>query len=203
MQDLQLERLAISDLVFDPQNARKHDEQNLAAIAGSLNKFGQRKPIVVTKDNVIVAGNGTATAALQLGWKDIAVVRVPKSWTKAEIKAFALADNRTAELAEWEPEILAAQLVELEASGIEVAEFGFANEHGGVEDFAEALDGLLTEKGEIEQITFTLHSWQAAKVREAIAVSKTLGEFGETGNPNSNGNALARIVELWLGNHDG
>jgi site-specific DNA-methyltransferase (adenine-specific) len=50
---------------------------------------------------------------------------VPGDWTAAQTKAFALADNRTAELAAWTPEVLAAQLVELEASGFKIEEFGF------------------------------------------------------------------------------
>jgi DNA modification methylase len=122
---MKLETVAIASLISDPNNARKHDAKNLEAIAGSLKKFGQRKPIVVGQDNVVVAGNGTIEAAKTLGWTDIEVVRVPKEWSADEIKAFALADNRTAELAVWNQEVLTAQLRELEFAGFEVAEFGF------------------------------------------------------------------------------
>lgn len=122
---MKLETVAIADLISDPNNARKHDERNLDAIVGSLKKFGQRKPIVVSTDNVIVAGNGTVESAKRLGWEKIEVVRVPNDWTADDIKAFALADNRTAELATWNQEVLTAQLRELEFAGVEVAEFGF------------------------------------------------------------------------------
>ena len=122
---MQIETLDITDLTPDPKNARQHDAKNLKAIEGSLSQFGQRKPIVITEDNVIVAGNGTVTAAKNLGWETIEAVRVPADWSSDEVKAFALADNRTAELATWSPEVLAAQLVELEAAGFEIAEFGF------------------------------------------------------------------------------
>jgi DNA modification methylase len=60
-----------------------------------------------------------------LGWTKIECVQVPGDWTAEQTKAFALADNRTAELAAWSPEVLAAQLVELEAAGFEIEEFGF------------------------------------------------------------------------------
>jgi hypothetical protein len=60
-----------------------------------------------------------------LGWLDIEVVRVPSDWTDAQVKAFAIADNRTAELANWNQEVLTSQLLELEAEGWELAEFGF------------------------------------------------------------------------------
>jgi DNA modification methylase len=122
---MKIETLQIKDLTPDPNNARQHDEKNLKAIQGSLNQFGQRKPIVITEAGVIVAGNGTVEAAKRLGWLEIQAVRVPGDWTPEQTKAFALADNRTAELAAWSPEVLASQLVELEAAGFEIEEFGF------------------------------------------------------------------------------
>ena len=122
---MKIETLQIKDLTPDPQNARQHDEKNLKAIQGSLKEFGQRKPIVITEDGVIVAGNGTVEAAKRLGWLKIDAVRVPDDWTPEQTKAFALADNRTAELAAWSPEVLAAQLLELEEAGFQIEEFGF------------------------------------------------------------------------------
>ena len=122
---MKIETLQIKELTPDPTNARQHDEKNLKAIQGSLNQFGQRKPIVITEAGVIVAGNGTVEAAKRLGWLEIQAVRVPGDWTPEQTKAFALADNRTAELAAWSPEVLASQLVELEAAGFEIEEFGF------------------------------------------------------------------------------
>jgi ParB-like chromosome segregation protein Spo0J len=56
---MKLETRKLSDLTTDPENARKHDKRNLDAIAASLEKFGQRKPIVVMPTGVILAGNGT------------------------------------------------------------------------------------------------------------------------------------------------
>jgi DNA modification methylase len=122
---LKLETVKIESLTFDPTNARKHDSKNLDSIKGSLNLFGQRKPIVVTSGNVIVAGNGTVEAAKALGWSEIMIVRTPIDWTPEQIKAYALADNRTAELAEWDAKILSEQLLELDAVGWDVSEFGF------------------------------------------------------------------------------
>lgn len=121
---MKLETVKLTDLVSDPNNARKHDDKNLEAIKGSLTQFGQRKPIVV-QGNVVIAGNGTLEAARQLGWDEIDIVQVPQEWTKDQAKAFALADNRTAELAAWDQQILNAQILELTEAGIEVADFGF------------------------------------------------------------------------------
>jgi DNA modification methylase len=122
---LKIEQLPIDKLQFDPANARKHSDANIAAIVESLRQFGQRKPIVVTAENVIVAGNGTVEAARLLGLTDVDVVRVPKSWSADQVKAFALADNRTAELAEWDGKVLSAQLLELEDAGFDIEALGF------------------------------------------------------------------------------
>lgn len=122
---MKLETLRIADLTSDPQNARKHDEKNLEAIVGSLRQFGQRKPIVVSQGNIIVAGNGTVEAAKRLGWESIETVRIPDGWTEDQIKAFALADNRSAELATWDVQVLNKQLMELDAVEFDIKELGF------------------------------------------------------------------------------
>ena len=120
---MKIETLQIKDLTPDPANARQHDEKNLKAIQGSLKNFGQRKPIVLSEGGVIVAGNGTVEAAKRLGWLEIQAVRVPGDWTPEQTKAFALADNRTAELATWSPEVLASQLLELEEANFVIEDF--------------------------------------------------------------------------------
>jgi hypothetical protein len=200
MTDLQIETVAIDSLTPDPTNARKHDAKNLDAIAGSLKLFGQRKPIVVTPDNVVVAGNGTLQAAKQLGWSEIVIARTPRGWTWEQIKAFALADNRTAELAEWDSEILKDQMLELDAVGWDIAEFGFEPLQPPIDtDWSGALDSLGGDRQPIQQMTFTLHDDQVEQLKIALAKSRAMGAFIDTGNPNDNGNALARIVETFNG----
>lgn len=101
--------IPIRDLNLDPENARTHSDRNLRSIRDSLSTFGQVKPIVYWyapqpdgKDNVpiVVAGNGTFASARALGWTHIAAVRFEGS--EAQARAYALADNRTAELAAWD-----------------------------------------------------------------------------------------------------
>lgn len=107
-----VERVPIESVRPDPANVRLHPEKNLDAIADSLKAFGQQKPIVVDGRGIIVAGNGTHAAARNLGWTDIDVVRT--DLTGPEAIAFAIADNRTAELAEWDQAALAAQIAGLD-----------------------------------------------------------------------------------------
>lgn len=122
---LKIETRTIASLKQDPNNARTHDARNLKAIASSLEAFGQRKPIVITPNNIILAGNGTLEAAKTLGWSEISVAVVPADWDSAKAKAYALADNRTAELADWDTSILASQLIELDSEGWDISALGF------------------------------------------------------------------------------
>jgi site-specific DNA-methyltransferase (adenine-specific) len=97
--------MAVGDLQFDPANARTHGEDNLAAIRASLRAYGQRKPVVVNRRTGLVeAGNGTLQAALSLGWTHVAALFVDDDPTAAA--GFSIADNRTAELADWSKEAL-------------------------------------------------------------------------------------------------
>tara|TARA_S200002703_G_C3802714_1_gene248220 strand:- start:2836 stop:4380 length:1545 start_codon:yes stop_codon:yes gene_type:complete len=95
----------IDSLTPDPSNARKHDKRNIEAIKASLARFGQTKPIVLhANGSTIIAGNGTWHAAKELGWTHIAAAKT--SLDTAEAVAYGIADNKTAELAEWEDDTL-------------------------------------------------------------------------------------------------
>jgi len=112
----QLKPLAVplDGLNLDPANARQHDERGIGAVKASLGRFGQLKPIVVQKKGRIVrAGNATVVAARELGWTEIAAN--VKAMSDVEARAYGIADNRTAELASWDDEQLAAILAELQA----------------------------------------------------------------------------------------
>lgn len=85
----------------------------------SLRRFGQQKPIVVDSKGVVRAGNGTLEAAKRLGWEVIDCVKT--SLEGSDAIAYAIADNRTAELAEWDDDVLAAQLNGLLTESEEIA----------------------------------------------------------------------------------
>lgn len=118
-----VESVAIDSLIPDPSNARRHDEKNLAAIKGSLAKFGQQKNIVV-RNGVVIAGNGTLAAAKSLGWTHVVVKRAD-DMTATEAAAFALADNRTSELADWDMSTLGSTLQGLREDGFDLNDIGF------------------------------------------------------------------------------
>lgn len=108
-----IENVPIGTVARDLQNKRSHDRRNMEAIKSSLARFGQIKPIIVDKAGVVRAGNGTLAAAKELGWTEIAVSRPDLS--DAEFNLFAIADNRTSDLSEFDDELLAQALGGLSA----------------------------------------------------------------------------------------
>ncbi len=107
----------------DPENARGHDARNIRAIADSIKQFGQRIPILVDAGLVIRKGNGTWLAMKLLDRKQIWAIPLELDGPAKE--AFALADNRTAELAHWEWKIVSETLLRLDQAGQDITELGF------------------------------------------------------------------------------
>jgi ParB-like chromosome segregation protein Spo0J len=147
---MQLTTTKITELSLDPSNVRKHSRRNLDAIKASLRKFGQQKPIVVDAKGIVLAGNGTLTAAQELGWTEIQIVRTELEGVEAIM--FAIADNRTAELAEWEDDKLNAVLKSLQDEGVDLVDVGYSPEDVKIEvekeapqEFAEVDENIETE----------------------------------------------------------
>jgi hypothetical protein len=122
---MKIETRTIVSLRPDSRNARKHGKRNLATIRASLEQFGQQRAAVIRSDGTVLAGNGMLEAARELGWTDLAVTVVPDGWTDEQARAYALADNRTGELAEWDVAVLDEHLVELEVAGLDIEALGF------------------------------------------------------------------------------
>jgi ParB family chromosome partitioning protein len=197
---LQIKKISIEKLSNDPANARKHDDRNIEAIVGSLRRFGQQKPIVVDVSGVVRAGNGTLEAARRLGWKDIDCVETQLKGSDAI--AYAIADNRTAELAEWDDDVLAAQLNGLLADNPDLLNAaGFSEEElmKMLDQFnAEEINPPGLAEGDREpfrQMTFTVHDSQFEVIESALKAAKSQGGGESPVNENSNGNALAFVCE--------
>lgn len=123
----------IDSLTLLPGNPRRGD---IDAVARSYERFGQRKPIVARRDGTVIAGNHQLQAAQQLGWDEIAVVYVDDDEMTA--KAFALADNRTADLSTYDMPSLSEMIKEVSNDSDLLVATGFT-----VTD----LDNLLAEIG--------------------------------------------------------
>lgn len=148
---MKIQSVKIDEISPDPANVRRHSERNLAAIVASLRKFGQQKPIVVNADGVILAGNGTYEAAKKLGWDKIGIVR--SSLKGADATGFAIADNRTAELAEWDDTALAETLRALQSEDFDVVAAGFTE--GELESLLTRLGNDVIENSEAPESSAT------------------------------------------------
>lgn len=127
-QDLKPLLIDIAEVELDDRNARNHPERNLDAIKRSLRRFGQRKPIVVQRRkrgrSLVRAGNGMLIAARDLGWSQIAAVFVEETDRAAE--AYAIADNRTAELSTWQKDTLEELIGQLRQEDWDLEDVGFS-----------------------------------------------------------------------------
>jgi ParB-like chromosome segregation protein Spo0J len=120
---MKVEAVPIDSISQDPANLRKHSDRNLSAIIASLRKFGQQHPVVIDSRGIILAGNGRYEAIKQLGWPTILAVRSDLSGSEAT--AYSIADNRTAELAEWHEVELAETLRALQSEGFDIEAAGY------------------------------------------------------------------------------
>jgi ParB-like nuclease family protein len=93
-------------------NARRHSKRQIRKIAESINAFGFTNPVLIDHANTIVAGHGRVAAAKLLGMDRVPTVRL-EGLSPDQIRAFALADNRLAEKAGWDKEVLAIELQHL------------------------------------------------------------------------------------------
>ncbi len=111
-------------LVPNPRNARTHSEKQIGQIAASIRRFGWSSPIMTDDAGNIVAGHGRWQAAKQLKLREVPVIRM-KFLSETDRRAFALADNRIAELAGWDENLLAEELTFLLEDGCDLEITGF------------------------------------------------------------------------------
>jgi DNA modification methylase len=127
-----IEHLKTSDLIPYARNAKKHDASQVAKLAGSIREFGFNNPVLIDRDNGIIAGHGRVLAAQSLALETVPCIRLGHL-TDTQRRAYILADNRLAEIGGgWDEEMLKLELADLAALDVDVAEIGF-----GAEDLAE------------------------------------------------------------------
>jgi ParB-like chromosome segregation protein Spo0J len=199
----QVIRLPLARLVPYARNARTHSPDQVKQIAASMREWGWTIPVLADEDGGIIAGHGRVLAAELNGYTE-APVMVARGWSESKKRAYILADNKLALNAAWDVELLGLELLDLRDMGANLDLVGFdASELKPLlreVDDAPAPDLAIGDRLPFEQLTFTLHDTQAARVRLAIGKAKDAGPFEEPRvNENSNGNALARIVEHYLG----
>lgn len=109
---LAVEHLPVASLRPYVRNARTHSPKQITQIAASIREFGFNNPILIDHDGEIISGHGRVAAAKKLGLEVVPCVRL-EHLTDAQKRAYILADNRLAEKAGWDPDILAIELQHL------------------------------------------------------------------------------------------
>lgn len=123
----EIEQIKTSDLVPYARNAKKHDEAQVAKLAGSIREFGFNNPVLIDADNGIIAGHGRVMAAQKLGLASVPCLRL-SHLSETQKRAYILADNRLAELGGgWDAEMLKLELADLGDLDVDLDGIGFSN----------------------------------------------------------------------------
>jgi 16S rRNA G966 N2-methylase RsmD len=186
---MQIETLPVASLRPYPQNARTHSKKQIRQIADSILQFGFCNPVLIDGEGQIIAGHGRVAAAKLLGIREVPTVRL-SHLSEAEKRAYILADNKLAEKAGWDREILAIELqalvdldFDVQLTGFESAEVDLileerqeaTEEAGGPEDNIPAYaDGpIISRPGDLWELG--AHRLLCADARDIASYSKLLG----------------------------
>lgn len=118
--ELKIEYVDI-DSIKPYENNPRHNEEAIPYVMNSIKEFGFKNPIIIDKNNVIIAGHTRLESAKRLGMKEVPIIHAD-DLTEEQVKAFRLADNKVSEKAEWDFNMLDAELADLD---IDMEDFGF------------------------------------------------------------------------------
>ena len=201
----------------DRKNANKGTERGRYMVEASLRETGAGRSIVLDKDGRIIAGNKTFEAASDIGLpvrivetdgRELVAVKrtdLDLSDDTGAARKLAYYDNRAGQVGlEWNAEQVLADL----GAGLDLSAMFRQYELDALitgmqpPDWNEAFGGIPdADRTPFQQMTFTLHDTQAEQVKRAIVAAGRLGDFADSPNQNSNGNALAFICEAFLTEH--
>lgn len=162
---LALVEVNLADLKSPERVLRRHSDKQLARLARSIETFGWVSPVLIDRNNQLIAGEARIEAARRLGLTQAPAIRV-EHLSEAEIRAYRIADNKLAEAGEWNEELLRLELQEIEILGFDLELTGFetpeidilfAGEEGGADPAdtvdADALSGPpVSQLGDVWQI---------------------------------------------------
>lgn len=110
------------DEIKEYENNPRQNDEAVEYVANSIKEFGFRNPIILDKDNVIIAGHTRYKASQQLKLKEVPCIYA-NDLTEEQVKAFRLADNKVSEVAEWDRDLLAGELQDI--FNLDMTDFGF------------------------------------------------------------------------------
>jgi DNA modification methylase len=182
---MKIEHLKTSDLIPYARNAKKHDASQVAKLTGSIREFGFTNPVLIDKDNGIIAGHGRVLAAQSLALKTVPCIRLGHL-TDTQRRAYILADNRLAEIGGgWDEEMLKLELADLAALGVDVTELGFDALPANMQEAADLADAKKTLSEKFGVPPFTVlnarEGWWQDRKRAwlALGIQSELGRDSE------------------------
>lgn len=155
-----LEIISIDKLIPYANNARTHSDEQIKKIQSSLREFGFVNPVLIDKDYGIIAGHGRVEAAKREGMTEVPCVWV-EHLTEAQKKAYILADNKLAEIAGWDMELLKVEIEGLQELDFNVDLLGFGN---------IVMEDILD--GDLEPID-DLGNGDVAPIEHSLSIDKT------------------------------
>lgn len=142
---LKIDYRRVDDLVPYVRNTRTHSELQIAEVAASINEFGFTNPILVDGENGIIAGHGRLMAAQKIGMTEVPVIELAHL-NDAQKRAYVIADNKLAEKAGWDENLLALELGDLADMGFDATLTGFCeDEIANIIQAANSSQGLTDE----------------------------------------------------------
>ena len=192
------------------ENNPRHNENAVPYVVESIKRYGFKNPIIIDKDNVIVAGHTRYLASKELGLNEVPCI-VADDLTEDEIKEFRLVDNRTAEMSEWDDELLASELEDIDFGDFD---FGFGDDEidpydnsgdvGSLQrDFIAPPFSILDGRQGywVERKRYWREKIQdEAQARDVKAISHN---FKRGGGASILDPALSEIILKWFTPHDG
>ena len=193
----------VSDLIPYVNNSRTHSDEQTTQIASSISEFGFTNPVLIDENDNLIAGHGRLLAANKLGIEEVPAI-ILDGLTKAQKKAYIIADNQLALNSGWDLDTLRLEIETLEELDFDLTLLGFDD------DVIEKLLDIDAELPELpdgdrdpfQQKTFTLHDEQAQLIEDAISKAKSDPRIDTGLNENSNGNAIAWVCEQFLRGDD-
>lgn len=141
---MQIEQRLLSELIPYINNSRKHSDDQVTQIAASIKEFGWTNPILVDGDNGIIAGHGRIMAAKKLNMTEVPVIELAHL-SKEQRKALIIADNKLALNSDWDTNLLAIELKDLQDLGFDLNLTGFNADELANLLLPEQVDGLTDE----------------------------------------------------------
>lgn len=191
---LKVEYISLDDIKTYENNAKLHPAEQIEQIKKSIQEFGFNDPIAIDENNVIIEGHGRYIACKELGINEVPIIRL-EGLDDEHKRAYMLVHNKLTMNTDFDIELLIEELDNI--FNIDMSKFDFEIDDINMDEFGTDFELPSGDKGNIEQITFTLSSEQATLIRSALDMIDNTN-VKTYGNENRNGNKIFGIVSEWV-----